>query len=340
MRVAVIFGGTSAERDVSIASGAQVIKALRSAGHDTIAIDTVRGLLNPQEEQRLLDWNVAETLPDLSALARTASMSALSLTQIPQIGTVDVAFLTLHGGAGEDGTMQAMLDLAAIPYTGSGHAASAMAMDKDISKRLFRAAGVPTADWIMAPVEADEVRHSLGYPLIVKPNKQGSTVGLSVVKDARALESAIELAYRFDDEVMIERYVPGREFTVGILDQDALAVGEIIPAAGDIFDYASKYQKGGATETFPARLSPEMTQRAQDLARRAHQALKLRGYSRIDFRMEANGEFWCLEANTSPGMTATSLLPQSAKAVGIAFPELCERICRIAIEHHRDGGGH
>ncbi len=340
MKVAVIFGGTSAERDVSIASGAQVLKALRSAGHDAIAIDTVRGLLGPREEQSLLDWNVAQTLPDVSDLEDSAPMTELSVMQIAQLRAADVAFLTLHGGSGEDGTIQAVLDLAAIPYTGSGHAASAMAMDKDISKRLFRAAGIPTADWTMAPENPDLVARTLGFPVVVKPNKQGSTVGLSVVREARDFDAAIQLAYRFDDEVMLERYVPGREFTVGILGEDALAVGEIIPATGDIFDYASKYQKGGATEIFPAKLPPELTLRAQELARRAHKALKLRGYSRIDFRLDAAGEFWCLEANTSPGMTATSLLPQSGKAAGIAFPELCERICRIAIEHHRRGASH
>jgi len=339
MRVAVVFGGASAERDVSIASGAQVIKALRSAGHEVIAIDTVQGMLSAQEEQRLLDWNVAKAPPDLAELARTTPASALSLTRIPQMKTVDVAFLTLHGGAGEDGTLQAVLDLAGIPYTGSGHAASAVAMDKDISKRLFRAAGIPTADWLMAPAKQDVVSRTLGYPLVVKPNKQGSTVGLSVVTDAAGLETAMRLAGRFDDEIMLERFIPGREFTVGILDRDALAVGEIIPTNGEVFDYASKYQKGGATEIFPAQLPPEPTRRVQELARCAHRVLKLKGYSRIDFRMDAGGEFWCLEANTSPGMTATSLLPQSGQATGIGFPELCERICHIAIEHHRRGDG-
>ncbi|MHB8453721.1 MAG: D-alanine--D-alanine ligase family protein [Acidiferrobacterales bacterium] len=340
MKVAVVFGGTSAERDVSIASGAQVIKALRLAGHETIAIDTVRGLLGPQEEQRLLGWNVAEAPPDLSELAGTQSAMALMLAEIPEINAVDVAFLTLHGGTGEDGTLQALLDLTGIPYTGSGHAASAIAMDKDISKRLFRAGGVPTADWIMAPADAETVIHTLGYPLVVKPNKQGSTVGLSVVKEACALEAAIRLARQFDDEVMLERFVPGREFTIGILDDTALAVGEIIPTKGEIFDYASKYQKGGATEIFPAPLPAASTLRLKELARLAHHTLKLEGYSRIDFRMDAAGGFWCLEANTSPGMTATSLLPQSGQAEGISFPALCERICAIAIERHRRRSAH
>ncbi len=335
MKVAVLFGGTSAERDVSIASGAQVIKALRSAGHEAIAIDTARGVLGPQEEQRLLEWNVTEAPPTTIEQSPAQSASALLFTRLTEIRSADVAFLALHGGTGEDGTLQAVLDLYSIPYTGSGHAASAIAMDKDISKRLFRSAGIPTADWLMTPVQTPDVVSTLGFPLVVKPNKQGSTVGLSVVRTPQDLDAAIRLASRFDDEVMLERFIPGREFTVGMLDGEALAVGEIIPQRGEIFDYASKYQQGGATEIFPAQLSAGLARRAQELARRAHRTLKLEGHSRIDFRMDNSGEFWCLEANTSPGMTATSLLPQSGQAAGIGFPELCERICRLAIERHR-----
>src|SRR6185437_3849489 len=197
-------------------------------------------------------------------------------------------FLALHGGAGEDGRVQAVLDLAGLAYTGSNHIASAAAMDKDLSKRLFRAAGVPTADWLMAPVSIEEVERSLGWPVVVKPNKQGSTVGLTVVRDREALSGAIELARRYDGEVMIERFVPGRELTVGILEGQALPVGEIIPR-GEIFDYESKYQKGGAREIFPADLSSAVAAELQQLALRAHRALKLGAYSRIDFRLDPEG---------------------------------------------------
>ncbi len=334
MKVAVLFGGTSAERDVSIASGAQVIRALRSAGHEAIAIDTVSGVLGPQEERKLLEWNVAETPPAADGRSGAPTTSVLALTGLPELRSADVVFIALHGGAGEDGTLQAALDLCAIPYTGSGHAASAIAMDKDISKRLFRSAGIPTADWLMAPVDAGEAGRMLGFPLVVKPNKQGSTVGLAVVREEQSLDAAIRQALEFDDEVMLERFVPGREFTVGVLDGEPLSVGEIIPRHGEIFDYASKYQKGGATEVFPANLPAELANRARELARRAHHALKLAGHSRVDFRMDRAGELWCLEANTSPGMTATSLLPQSGQAAGIRFPQLCERICLLAIERH------
>ncbi|HEX2091356.1 MAG TPA: D-alanine--D-alanine ligase [Longimicrobiaceae bacterium] len=335
MRVAVLFGGTSAERDVSIASGAQVMKALREAGHQVIAVDTARGVLNPGEERRLLSAGVAPTPPDPGELELIRAEASGPLPATADLRDIDVVFLTLHGGTGEDGTIQALLDLTGIPYVGSGHRASATAMDKDLSKRLFRAAGIPTPEWLMAPADPEEVRDRVGYPVVVKPNKQGSTVGLTVVREPSGLETAIEEAYRHDDEVMLERFVPGRELTCGILADQPLAVGEIIPRRSEIFDYESKYQEGGAEEIFPADLTDEQTRTVQELALRAHRTLKLEGFSRVDFRMDEQGTPWCLEVNTLPGMTATSLLPQSAKAAGISFPELCDRICRLAVERHQ-----
>ncbi|HEU0053918.1 MAG TPA: D-alanine--D-alanine ligase [Longimicrobium sp.] len=337
MRVAVLFGGTSAERDVSIASGAQVMKALREAGHEVVAVDTARGTLAPAEEQRLLSAGVAPEPPREEELAAIRA-GATPLPAASELRGIDVVFLTLHGGTGEDGHIQALLDLAGIPYVGSGLRASAVAMDKDFSKRLFRAAGVPTANWLMAPVTADEVEREVGFPVVVKPNKQGSTVGLTIVRAPGGLEAAIEEALRHDDEVMLEAFVPGRELTVGILDGEALSVGEIIPKRGEIFDYESKYQHGGADEIFPADLPEVVTERVRALGVRAHRALKLEGFSRVDFRLDPTGGLWCLEVNTLPGMTATSLLPQSAAAAGIPFPALCDRICRLAVEQHRPRG--
>jgi D-alanine-D-alanine ligase len=333
MKIAVLFGGTSEERDVSIASAAQVIPALRGLGHEVLAVDTATGRLPPAAEQKLLTSGIAPEPPSGAKLA-TLRQSSLALTSdASDIRDVDVVFLALHGGTGEDGHIQAVLDLAGIAYTGSNHAASATAMDKDLSKRLFRAAGVPTADWVMSPATEQEVAE-LGLPVVVKPNKQGSTVGLTVVKQSAQLKGALELAHRYDPEVMIEKFVAGREFTVGILDGQALPPGEIIPP-GEIFDYQAKYQSGGAKEVFPAELSAEVTRNLQQLALRAHQALKLGAYSRIDFRQDAAGKFWCLEANTLPGMTSGSLLPQAARAAGIGFSELCERICRSALAKKR-----
>ncbi len=330
MKIAVLFGGDSMEREVSIASAAQVVGALRALGHDVMAVDSGRGRLTAAQEKRLFTGRI-DPLPP----GKAATSELPSVVSTPDLAKVDIVFLALHGGSGEDGTIQALLDLAGIPYTGSGKLGSAIGWDKDVAKRLFLAAGVPTPEWLMAPADPALVRERIGYPLIVKPNGQGSTVGLTLVRTPDELVAAIELAGTFDSAVMLERYVPGRELTVGILDDEALAVGEIIPATGPVFDYAAKYQPGGASEIFPADLTAEQTARAQDLALRVHRALKLDSYSRVDFRMDADGGIWCLEVNTLPGLTAGSLLPRAAAAVGISFPELCERICRGALARRK-----
>src|SRR5215469_210740 len=330
MKIAVLFGGTSEERDVSIASAAQVIPALRGLGHEVMAVDTATGRLEGPAEQRLLTSGVGPLPPSGSALAGMRQDAPALAAETADMRDVDVVFLALHGGAGEDGHIQAVLDLAGLRYTGSNHIASATAMDKDLSKRLFRAAGVPTADWRMAPVTTEEVAAALGWPVVVKPNKQGSTVGLSVVRGPDAFPAALSLAQRYDDEVMVERFIPGRELTVGVLEGRALPVGEII-APGEVFDYQAKYQAGGAREIFPAALPAEIAARVQEIAVRAHAALKLGAYSRIDFRMDPQDGIWCLEANSLPGMTAASLLPQAARAAGIGFPQLVERICKAGL---------
>jgi len=331
MRIAVLFGGTSEERDVSIASAAQIIPALRAAGHDIVAVDTATGRLSAADERRLLDSRVASQPPTDKSVANIRAGAVILNTSSIDVRDVDVVFVALHGGAGEDGRLQAMLDLAGLSYTGSNHIATAAAMDKDLSKRLFRSVEVPTADWLMAPVSAEEVTQELGWPVIVKPNKQGSTIGLTLVRGTAGLQPAIDAALQFDDEVMVERFVAGREFTVGILEDCALPVGEII-APREVFDYEAKYQPNAAREVFPAEIAAEETRRVQDYALRVHRALKLGVYSRVDFRRDSKGEYWCLEANTLPGMTAMSLLPQAALAAGISFQELLDRICRAAIK--------
>ena len=334
-------GGTSAERDVSLASGVRVAEALRSRGHEVLSVDTAHGILSAPDEQALLGGKIVKTIPpDVQALVRLNAQLPSTLRSLP---STEVVFLALHGGQGEDGTLQALLDLTGVPYTGSGHLASALAMDKDLSKHLFRAAGVPTGNWLMAPVAGEgkrergddefaaDVERELGLPVIVKPSKQGSTVGLSIVRQMGELWDAIDEAAKYDDEVMVEQFIPGRELTVGILGDEALPVGEIIPVH-EIYDYECKYTAGMAQEIFPADLTAEETRTVQELARRAFRALKLRGYARIDFRMSPEGVFYCLEANTLPGMTALSLIPQAAAAAGISFPELCERIVQLAVD--------
>jgi D-alanine-D-alanine ligase len=336
MKIAVLFGGTSEERDVSIASAAQIVPALRQLGHDVFAVDTASGRLPAPEEKRMLAASVAAEPPSSKDIANVRGKAVALSPAAFNIEQVDVVFLALHGGSGEDGRIQSMLDLAGLTYTGSNHIASAAAMDKDMSKRLFRSVGVPTANWMMAPAKADEVSRTLNWPVVVKPNKQGSTVGLTVVRDPAQLASAIERANAFDNEVMIEQFIPGREFTVGILDGKALPVGEII-VPGEVFDYQSKYQAGGAREVFPADIPTSEAQVMQRYALLAHGVLKLGAYSRIDFRRDSSGNVWCLEANSLPGMTGTSLLPQAAKAAGISFGDLLERICRGAITNRTRG---
>lgn len=330
-------GGTSSERDVSLASGIRVTEALRSRGHEVTVVDPARGPISAAEQRALAAGSVVQAAPPTPEALRQLAREALPrlVSTLPKRADADVVFIGLHGGTGEDGTIQSLLDLTGVPYTGSGHLPSALAMDKDVTKQLFRQGGVSTADWLMAPATIDEVRAALGFPVIVKPSKQGSTVGLSIVKDPAELQSAIDEAFRHDDEVMIERFIAGRELTVGILGHDALPVGEIIPKH-EIYDYECKYTPGMAEERFPAALTEQQAARVQDEARRAFRALKLGGCARIDFRMAADDTFYCLEANTLPGMTQTSLIPQAAAAAGISFPELCDRIVKLALD--RRGG--
>jgi D-alanine-D-alanine ligase len=330
MRVTVLTGGTSAERDVAIASAVQVVAALRTRGHEVAVVDTARGYIPEADESRLLSSVVGTRPPSISELhALERGLLLSGLANLAAVRDADVLFLALHGGRGEDGTIQTLLEMVGVPYTGSGRLGSAMAMDKDVSKRLFEIAGVPTARWVMAPAAVGQVEREFGWPVVVKPSKQGSTVGLSVVKRAAEYDPAVALAQQYDDEVMIEQFVPGRELTVGVLEGRALAVGEIIPRH-EIFDYECKYTPGMSQEIFPADLPPAISEECGRLGLLAHEALKLGGYSRVDFRLTPDGDLICLEVNTLPGLTATSLLPQAARAVGIEFPELCERICRVA----------
>lgn len=293
-------------------------------------------MIDAEGERELSERGVGTEPPSLESLAQTTGGSFLpALETYPELASADVVFLALHGGQGEDGTIQALLDMAHITYTGSGHLASALAMDKDLSKKLFRSAGVQTADWLMAPASIDEVEKTLGLPVVVKPSKQGSTVGLTVVKTRDQYDDAVTEAWKFDDEVMIEQFIPGRELTVGVLGDRALPVGEIKPKH-EIYDYECKYTPGMAEEEFPAKLSPATTARMQEEAVAAFKSLKLGGCARVDFRLafsddgEGEGEFYCLEVNTLPGMTELSLIPQGAAAMGLSFADLCEEIVNLA----------
>ena len=340
MNITVLLGGVSAERDVSLSSGLRIAVALRERGHHVICLDPADGVMSGETQAALLAAGVGSAPPSLEALANMASRSlSPSLASLPDVRDADCVFLALHGGQGEDGTVQALLDMAGVPYTGSGHLASALAMDKHLSKVVMRAAGVATANWFMAPrdgMDAHEVGRHLDWPVIVKPSKQGSTVGLSIVRTPEELQPAIDEAFRFDDEVMVEKFVPGQELTVGILGDQVLPTIEIKPVK-ELYDYECKYTPGMAEE-FVADLSPEIQSKLADQARRAFAALKLSGYARIDFRLDPQGQPWCLEANTLPGMTPTSLIPQAAQAAGLLFPDLCERIVQLALASARSRG--
>lgn len=330
-KITVLTGGSNAERDVAIAGAAQVVRALRKSHDDVRVVDTVDGPIAPSDETRYLASRVDAQPPSLADVTSLASRElGPKLVELPEIAAGDLVFLVLHGNQGEGGDMQALLEDHGIIYTGSGPAGSRLAMDKSAAKSRFNTAAIPTADWVMWPVLESDVAY-LGLPLIVKPSKVGSTLGLSVVDSVAQLKNAVDFALSYDDEVMIERFVPGREFTVGVLGDRALAVGEILPQH-DIFDYECKYTPGMSEETFPAAIDDDLARKLRKLALQAHEALELRDFSRVDFRLDEAGIPQCLEANTLPGLTSTSLLPQSAAAQGISFAELCETICALALQ--------
>lgn len=341
LRVALITGGTTPEREVALAGAGEVLRALRMAGHEVAAVDTVGGELGPEAEGQVLALRVGRRPPGARELARLREREDVpGLLRLPSVRGADVVFLVLHGLDGEGGRLQAVLELGRRAYTGSGVLASALAMEKASAKRVLRGAGVPTARFVVCdeddPEPWREDIEALGLPVIVKPSRVGSSVGLEQARTFAAVRRAVRGARRHDDLVLVEALLPGREFTVGVVGPPgpgltALGVGEIITHSG-LFDYHAKYTPGLADEIFPANIPAALTARLQELALRTHRALGLRDFSRVDFRLDAEGNPSVLEANTLPGMTTRSLLPQSAAAVGISFPEFCDRIARLAAE--------
>jgi len=333
MKIAVLLGGDSPERDVSLASGAGVLKALRSKGHDAYAVDPA---LSPGAQAEPAATKIGERPPvDIAPLALEQAFAWL---ETGPVRAADVVFIALHGGRGEDGTIQALLEAAGLAYTGTGILGSALAMNKDRSKALFREARVQTAPHLLIDVSSDAARTkaasaieaSLGFPVVAKPNCQGSSVGFSFVPDPAALAEALALSARFGCDCVVERYIPGRELTAAILGREALPLVEIIPEGG-FYDYKRKYTKGTSRYVAPARIEEEVGRRIRGEALRAFDALACRDYARVDFRVTEDGEPYCLEVNTLPGMTELSLVPMAARAAGIGFDELVERICAMAI---------
>lgn len=333
MKIAVLLGGATAEREVSLASGLAVIRALREKGHDVAAVDTARGFVPRDREEDLLPGGVHSAPPD----DLTDVLPPAEIPTIREVREADVVFLALHGGIGEDGRLQTLLELNGIRYTGTGPLGSGIAMDKDVTKRLLRDAGIPTLPWRIARApdfryDPAAIRDDVTFPCVVKPSRQGSSVGVHIVDSLGALDAAVAEASKYDSEVMIERMARGAELTVAIVGDQPLAPIEIRPRSG-IYDYEAKYTPGMTDYLCPAPISGELTAQAQLFAFRAFRVLKLGGYARIDFIL-ARDELFCLEANTLPGMTATSLLPKAAIESGLSFPDLCERIVELALEAH------
>jgi len=331
IRIALMTGGSTSERDVALAGAAQVAPALRALGHEVVVVDTVEGVLDEERERALLAAaTVRAEPPTRERLARLRRREDLPrLVGERAIARADLVFLVLHGEQGEGGAVQALLDLVGVRYTGSDMLASGLAMDKRVCKRLLRDAAVPQADWVEWPAP-DEAIARLGLPLVVKPSAGGSSVGVSLVRERAALDAAVAAAAAECPQVLVEASLPGREFTVGVLGESALGVGEILPAH-EFFDYECKYTPGLCREVFPAEVEDALAERMRALALETHRLLGLRDFSRIDFKLDAAGEPAVLEANTLPGMTATSLLPQSAAVHGFDFAALCGEICRLAL---------
>ncbi len=329
-RIAVLTGGSTPERTVALAGAAKVSAALRARGYEVTVFDTIEpGPLDAELERQRLGRVVGTRPPSLAELRELEAREDLPSLVAGELASHDAVFLVLHGRQGEGGEVQELLEAAGIAFTGSDARSSRLAMDKDESKSRFRDAGIPTPDWLTWPARQSDIEE-LGLPLIVKPSRVGSTVGLTLMSDLNGLDSAVGKALTFDDQVILERFLPGREYTVGVVEDRALGVGEIV-APGVIFDFHSKYTPGRARELFPAEIDPDLEKRLRDLALAAHEALELRDFSRVDFRLDAAGSPYCLEVNTLPGMTPTSLLPQSAAVFGISFEHLCDLMIRLAL---------
>ncbi len=343
MNIIVLCGGLSTERDVSISSGTCVARALRERGHKAVLVDLFFGYSGTYNDPREVfdlpaedfSYSVGEAAPDLEAVraARKSGEGRIGENVIELCRAADIVFLALHGEEGENGKLQATLDLYGVRYTGSGYLGSALAMNKSLSKKLFRMGGVPTPEGIT--VHRGETPYAdVGFPCVVKPCSGGSSVGTSIVEQAGDYPKALEEAFRYEDAVIVERFVRGRELTVGVLDGEAMPVIEIIPKSG-FYDYKNKYQAGLTEEICPAPLTPEETAAVQALAVRVSEVLMIDAYSRADFLMDAEtGVFYCLEANSLPGMTPTSLIPQMGRAMGMSFGEVCDRIIEASLKKY------
>lgn len=337
MKVVVLAGGLSPERNISLSSGTLIANALIENGHDVMLVDLYqdvkqqgldKGYVTADSNYRF-EYEIPKEEPDLEQLKASSRKPEQLIGNgvIPICQTANRVFLALHGSIGENGSLQAVLDCYDISYTGTGYAGSLLAMDKDLSKQLMRYNNISTPDWMKVTLKNYPLSmfESITYPCVVKPCGCGSSVGISMVESKDQLLGALDHAKLYEDEVIIEKKIVGREFSVGILGGETLPPIEIIPSDG-FYDYEHKYQAGKTEELCPVHISEELDELLRKSALKVHQILHLGYYSRIDFIIDSNGIAYCLEANTLPGMTPESLLPKEAKVVGISFEELCNKI--------------
>lgn len=349
MNIVVLAGGLSPERDVSFVTGNNVTEALRKNGHQVILLDVFMGygdegenLAGVFEKSRQVSVpvsGISKEAPDLAAVKKgrkDQSDCFFGPNVIAMCRMADIVFLALHGENGENGKVQAAFDLYGIKYTGTGYLSSALAMDKGLSKRLFMANKIPTPAGISMKkrdCQWDFRKTGLALPCVVKPCCGGSSIGVSIVRTEEEYREALEEAFRWEKEVVIENYIQGREFSVAVIDFSALPVIEIAPLEG-FYDYKNKYALGSAVETCPADLPEDIAAKMRHCAEDVARVLGLDTYSRMDFLLDAENRFYCLEANTLPGMTPTSLIPQEAQAAGVSFGQLCEEIIRISLKKY------
>lgn len=340
MKIAVLAGGKSTERDVSLSSGNKIYKALKENGHDVVLLDAYLGL--ETEEPDLVFYHGDELKADFDAIkAQNPDLDAIKALR-PDNGSffgpnvleickaADVVFIALHGENGENGRVQATFDLHGIRYTGNDYVSSALAMDKSLSKEIFYSHGISTPDGFML-AKGEEDPQVIHFPVVVKVTDGGSSVGVYIVHNKEEYDKAKTEAFKLGDHILVEKYIKGREFSVGVIEGKALPVIEIAPKEG-FYDYKNKYQEGAAIETCPAEIPDILAARMQSMAERAFTALRLTKYARMDIMMDEDNEIYCLEANTLPGMTPTSLVPQEAAVIGMNYNELCEKIVRMAFE--------
>ena len=341
MKIVVLAGGLSPERDVSLSSGSLIANALIENGHSVCLLDLYKGtdasvdsLFYDLKSGKKYSYTVPQHEPDLKRLkAETNNDNSLIGDNVINLcKAADMVFLALHGDIGENGKLQAVFDVLGIKYTGTGYAGSLLAMDKDIAKQIMVNNSVLTPPWILVDIESNSFCgeiEAFGFPCVIKPCSCGSSVGITIVNSEDELKIALEYVKNYERNAIVEKKISGREFSVGVLGSYALPAIEIIPNEG-FYDYKNKYQPGLTKEVCPAEISDDIMKRLQEAALCVHKILRLGDYSRIDFMLSAEGNIYCLEANTLPGMTPTSLLPQMAAAAGISYNELCNRIAEMA----------